>query len=406
MVMMMGRGLVANDGPFTAGWAASIHAWAVDLSAHRQFLPLDPDIDKTVKQRRKKQKVEKASSFSAMADENPFHEVDGPPPLIFPNQEVSHGGGGNNNNNNSPSVIPPVFQPVIPLVNPPPVNHQIPLAGDPRLQNSQENPANGILQPPPVINQQIEDEEQNIFRLANSKDGSMMDYAVPILNQLHSGIRARQMLDATARGAFTTRSYNEGYLILERISNNNGHWVNPRSISHINFGLRDADTQTTLVSQLSDIMATALKKLTTDKQLMSVYFLNILIYPSKFSMYIFLYLKKIRASKTFKLSCDIQTLDLILRGWVIQEKFTEELKAATEPKEGVYNYKLADKMLDFVRANQIVARETSSSLANKDIKKYLIQIFIFLKWGKGVCGCHVPKLRYNIHQNYVVLIKI
>ncbi|CAI9280291.1 unnamed protein product [Lactuca saligna] len=37
--------------------------------------------------------------------------------------------------------------------------------------------------------------------------------------------------------------------------------------------------------------------------------------------------------------------------------FENELKwAATEPKQGVYNYTLADKMLDFVRANQIVAR--------------------------------------------------
>ncbi|KAJ9565234.1 hypothetical protein OSB04_001200 [Centaurea solstitialis] len=354
--------------------------------SHGQLLPIDPDIDKTVKLRRKKQKAEKASSSSTMADENPFHEVDGPPPLAFPNQEVPHGGGGNNNNNNNPPVIPPVFQPVIQPVNPPPVNQQIPIAGDPGLQNPQGNPANGILQPPPVINQQIEDEEQNIFRLANSKEGSMMDYAVPILNQLHSGMRnpeitaahfelkpvmfqmlqsngqfaglanedphahlrsfmavsdcfklpgvsddalrlnlflyslshkarewynslqpdsvttwnqmaekflkkyfpplrnaqsrndictfqqldgeavptawerfkellrkcphhgipyciqletfynglnegARQMLDATAGGAFTARSYNEGYLILERISNNNGHWVDPRKLT-------------------------------------------------------------------------------------------------------------------------------------------------------------------------------
>ncbi|XP_071691446.1 endo-1,4-beta-xylanase 5 [Rutidosis leptorrhynchoides] len=37
--------------------------------------------------------------------------------------------------------------------------------------------------------------------------------------------------------------------------------------------------------------------------------------------------------------------------------FENELKwAATEPKQGVYNYTLADNMLDFVRANQIVAR--------------------------------------------------
>ncbi|KAJ9536802.1 hypothetical protein OSB04_un000026 [Centaurea solstitialis] len=40
---------------------------------------------------------------------------------------------------------------------------------------------------------------------------------------------ARQMLDATAGGAFTTSSYNEGYNILEKISNNNGHWADSRS---------------------------------------------------------------------------------------------------------------------------------------------------------------------------------
>lgn len=37
--------------------------------------------------------------------------------------------------------------------------------------------------------------------------------------------------------------------------------------------------------------------------------------------------------------------------------FENELKwAATEPKQGEFNYTLADQMLDFVRANQIVAR--------------------------------------------------
>nr|XP_043626758.1 endo-1,4-beta-xylanase 5-like [Erigeron canadensis] len=37
--------------------------------------------------------------------------------------------------------------------------------------------------------------------------------------------------------------------------------------------------------------------------------------------------------------------------------FENELKwAATEPKQGAFNYTLADKLLDFVRANQIVAR--------------------------------------------------
>ena len=40
-----------------------------------------------------------------------------------------------------------------------------------------------------MVDQQLEDEEQNIFRLANSKNGRMMDYAIPMLNELHSGIR-------------------------------------------------------------------------------------------------------------------------------------------------------------------------------------------------------------------------
>ncbi|KAJ9541597.1 hypothetical protein OSB04_028103 [Centaurea solstitialis] len=77
------------------------------------------------------------------------------------------------------------------------------------------------------------------------------------------------MLDATAGGAFTARSYNEGYFILERISNNNGHWVDPRSIPNRRSGCREADSQAVFVSKLSDIMAATIRKLTTEKQVVS-----------------------------------------------------------------------------------------------------------------------------------------
>ncbi|KAJ9557086.1 hypothetical protein OSB04_011700 [Centaurea solstitialis] len=87
-------------------------------------------------------------------------------------------------------------------------------------------------------------------------------------NGLNEG--ARQMLDATAGGAFTARSYNEGYIILERISNNNGHWVDPRSIPNRSSGCREADSQAVFVSKLSDIMAAAIRKLTTEKQVVSI----------------------------------------------------------------------------------------------------------------------------------------
>ncbi|KAJ9552727.1 hypothetical protein OSB04_016772 [Centaurea solstitialis] len=205
----------------------------------------------------------------------------------------------------------------------------------PGPQVQEGNPVNGILRNPPPLpnnNRQIEDAEQHIFRLANSKDNSMMDYAIPIVHQLQTGIRdptsniphfelktsrneiytfrqeddeavptawerfkellrkcphhgipyciqletfynglnysARQMLDATAGGAFTASSYNEGYNILEKISNNNGHWADSRSKPLQLAGAKDDGTYSTLASQLRD-MAVVLKNLTTNKQVVS-----------------------------------------------------------------------------------------------------------------------------------------
>ncbi|KAJ9557142.1 hypothetical protein OSB04_011756 [Centaurea solstitialis] len=76
------------------------------------------------------------------------------------------------------------------------------------------------------------------------------------------------MLDATAGGAFTASSYNEGYNILEKISNNNGHWADSRSKPLQLAGAKDDGTYSTLASQLRD-MAVVLKNLTANKQVVS-----------------------------------------------------------------------------------------------------------------------------------------
>ncbi|KAJ9558642.1 hypothetical protein OSB04_013256 [Centaurea solstitialis] len=42
---------------------------------------------------------------------------------------------------------------------------------------------------------------------------------------------AKLILDATAGGAFTTQTYNEGYQVLEKVANNNTDWSNPRELT-------------------------------------------------------------------------------------------------------------------------------------------------------------------------------
>ena len=73
---------------------------------------------------------------------------------------------------------------------------------------------------------------------------------------------ARQMLDATAGGAFTSSTYNEGFSILEKISNNNGHWADPRAVAPTRTAaVKDTDTYATLTEQLSN-MVEMMKNLT------------------------------------------------------------------------------------------------------------------------------------------------
>jgi hypothetical protein len=74
------------------------------------------------------------------------------------------------------------------------------------------------------------------------------------------------MLDATAGGAFTASTYNEGYDILEKISVNNGHWSDPRAISAVPIRAvaapQDQNTYTALAAQLAS-MTTLLQNLAT-----------------------------------------------------------------------------------------------------------------------------------------------
>ncbi|KAJ9565994.1 LOW QUALITY PROTEIN: hypothetical protein OSB04_001960 [Centaurea solstitialis] len=389
-----------------------------------EFFNLDPDIERTFRRRKKEQRNLQASTSSAMEEENAFLEE-----LPFPGNPPD----GRYNNDGLPPPLPPPpggngrnrLQDIQPRVAEPHAG-PVPIIQEPGPQVQQENPDNGILRnPPPPLNnnQHIEDAEQHIFRLANSKDNSMMDYAIPIVHQLQTGIRdptcnvphfelktvmfqmlqnngqfaglskedphahlrsfleiaglfrlrgisddalklklfpfslshharawyyslkpnsiftwdqmaevflkkyfpplrnaqsrneictfqqeddetvptawerfkellrkcphhgipyciqletfynglnypARQMLDATAGGAFTASSYNEGYNILEKISNNNSHWADSRTKPLQLTGVKNNDTYSTLATQVRD-MAVMLKNLTTKKQVVS-----------------------------------------------------------------------------------------------------------------------------------------
>ncbi|KAI3734461.1 hypothetical protein L6452_13930 [Arctium lappa] len=58
---------------------------------------------------------------------------------------------------------------------------------------------------------------------------------------------AKIVLDATAGGAFTAKTYNEGYDILEKVSNNNTEWSNPRALPPKNAArVREVDAITAL----------------------------------------------------------------------------------------------------------------------------------------------------------------
>ncbi|XP_024965874.1 uncharacterized protein LOC112506079 [Cynara cardunculus var. scolymus] len=73
---------------------------------------------------------------------------------------------------------------------------------------------------------------------------------------------AKQMFDATAEGAFTASTYNEGYEIFEKILANNGHWADPRAQPQKKIaGIHDVNAYTALTAQLTS-MATMLKNLT------------------------------------------------------------------------------------------------------------------------------------------------
>ena len=77
------------------------------------------------------------------------------------------------------------------------------------------------------------------------------------------------MLHATACGAFTTSTYNEGYDILEKISNNNSHWADSRTIvQRPRAGLQGIETYETLAAQLANV-AEMVQGLATHQQVVA-----------------------------------------------------------------------------------------------------------------------------------------
>ncbi|KAJ9552364.1 hypothetical protein OSB04_016409 [Centaurea solstitialis] len=88
------------------------------------------------------------------------------------------------------------------------------------------------------------------------------------LETFYNGLtpNTKQMLDATAGGAFTASTYNEGYDILEKISINNGHCSDPRAISATPIrsvaGSQDQTAITALAAQLASV-TTLLQNLTS-----------------------------------------------------------------------------------------------------------------------------------------------
>ncbi|KAJ9551743.1 hypothetical protein OSB04_015788 [Centaurea solstitialis] len=74
---------------------------------------------------------------------------------------------------------------------------------------------------------------------------------------------AKGMIDATTGGAFTGITYNEGFKILEKISNNNGHWADPRAVPPRRnaANVQDTDAYSALAEQVSN-MVEMMKNLT------------------------------------------------------------------------------------------------------------------------------------------------
>ncbi|XP_024961929.1 uncharacterized protein LOC112502289 [Cynara cardunculus var. scolymus] len=100
-------------------------------------------------------------------------------------------------------------------------------------------------------------------------------HGIPYCIQLETfynglNLTAKQMLDATSGGAFTASTYNDGYDILEKISNNNGHWADPRAlVPRKTTGVHDIDAFTALTAQMTT-MTNLIKNLTNGQVAQSI----------------------------------------------------------------------------------------------------------------------------------------
>ena len=82
----------------------------------------------------------------------------------------------------------------------------------------------------------------------------------------YNGLNAhtRMVVDASASGDLLSKSYNEVYEIIDRISNNNYQWPTNRAVSRRRAaGIHELDALTSLASQVSSI-SSMLKNLTTN----------------------------------------------------------------------------------------------------------------------------------------------
>ena len=92
------------------------------------------------------------------------------------------------------------------------------------------------------------------------------------LETFYNGLdtNARQILDATAWGAFTSSTYNDAHAILEKISNNNGQWSDSRAIvPRKTAGILEVDPYAALTAQLAS-MANMIKNMSAANTVKSV----------------------------------------------------------------------------------------------------------------------------------------
>ncbi|KAI3672919.1 hypothetical protein L6452_39021 [Arctium lappa] len=127
-----------------------------------ELFEFDPGIERTFRNRRRAQRI-------SLTIDPPIME---PPPPVFENRVPSI---------ENPPRQQPIFQDAPPIFGNPP---EFPFQQMPNNQN--QHPNNDDVES--QDNNENRDGAPNIINLANSKEGKIMDYAIPDFEQLNSGI--------------------------------------------------------------------------------------------------------------------------------------------------------------------------------------------------------------------------